>query len=162
MCQHRLRPPSVCCWSSPLSFGCWFQLLCVTQCHFLSSCHSSYLTLPSISFCAFQSQRCHSLFSVRLYLHASPCDLEYVSHGRWRTILLRAHGGFCKCKQLILSRPTGKSAQLSVNRRKIMFTRAHNRCIPLTDSTPPATNSLSSTSFSPFLSPLLSVFLYYH
>lgn len=153
MCQRWLHPLGVCCWSSPLSFGCWFQFLRVTRCHLLSPSHSS-----DLSFCASQSQRCHSLILAGLYLHASPCDLESVSHRRWRTVLLRAHSDFCKCKQLILSRPAGGSALLSVNRHKIMFTRAHNRCSPLTDSTPPATDSFSSTSL---VLSLLSVFLHF-
>ena len=115
----------------------------------VTSCHPATPAIwlpPSICFGVFHSQCCHSLFLERLYLHALPCDLECVSHGGWRAILLRAHSGFCKCKQLILSRPAGCSTQLSVNRRKIMFIRARNRCIPPTHSTPPATNSFSSTS----------------
>lgn len=35
---------------------------------------------PSFCFCVFQSRCCQSLFLVWLYLHASPCDLECVSH----------------------------------------------------------------------------------
>ena len=84
-----------------------------------------------------------------------PATLSVWVTGGWRTISLRAHSGFCKCKQVILSRPAGCSARLSVNRRKIMFIRARNRCIPLMDSTPPATNSFSATSLvlPLFLSP---------
>lgn len=110
-----------------------------------AACHLSVtLPLPSICFCVFQSQCCHSLF---LMPHPATLSVRVTRGGWWRTILQRTRSGFCKCKQLILSRPAGCSAQLSVNRREIMFIRARNRCIPLTDTTaPPATNSFSSTS----------------
>lgn len=105
---------------------------------------------PSFCFCVFQSRCCQSLFLVWLYLHASPCDLECVSHkggGDGEQLSWGCTVVFCKCKQLILSLPAGCSAQLSVNRREIMFIRAHNRCIPLTDSTPPS-NQLLLIHFS--------------
>lgn len=73
--------------------------------------------------------------------------------GKWKTIFLRAHEGFCKCKQLILSLPPGFSARLSVNRREIMFICA---------TPPPATYFCSSTPLVLPLSPLLALNLPYH
>lgn len=69
-----------------------------------------------------------------------PLDLECLSHEGgggehfYRTVV------FAKCKQLILSR----RCRLLRSALEIMFIRAGNWCVPLADSTPPATYSFSS------------------
>lgn len=91
------------------------------------------------------SRRCHFVFSPRLYLHASPLDLDCVSHGgmennfpagaRYFFFFASVNNFFSACPLAALL----CSAQLSVNRREIMFIRARRRwCIPLTDPTPPS------------------------
>lgn len=152
LCVSALSTPGVCCWSSPLSFGCWFQLLRVAGCHSSSPCFSRYLTLPPpFASVSFSPDAVNPCFWCDCICMPRPATLSvWVTRGgggdgeqlSWGCTVV-----FCKCKQLILSLPAGCSAQLSVNRRGIMFIRAHNRCIPLTDSTPPS-NQLLLIHFS--------------
>lgn len=129
--------------------------------HSLSPCHSSYLTLPChLLLCLLAPTLSLSVFSAAVFACLAPRPWVCESQGDGEQFYWGRTVVFCKCKQLILSRPAGCSAQLSVNRHKIMFIRARNQRIPLMDSTPPATSSFSSTSLvlALFLSSAKSLF----
>lgn len=52
------------------------------------------------------------------------------SRGDGETRFQRVRGGFCKCKQLLLTLPAGCSAQLSDNRCQIIFIEARDMLQP--------------------------------
>lgn len=91
------------------------------------------------------------------HLHASPCDLEHVSHRGWRTVLLEHMVVFESVNNLFSVGPPAAQLSSQVNRREIMFICARTRWIPLTDCVPPATGS---HLFLP--PPRLRVCVHYH